>query len=343
MIHSLDSLQDSLCHYLQKKLFSGKQVVIEDFQQASAGWSDDTFILSLKIGQQRKGLVIRKLKKTGLLAVERNLSKQYQLLKILGESSDLPVPKVYLLEEDPNIIGGEFMVMEKIEGVSYVPWSKEGQAFLLKASSEKEIPKQFADYLISLHTLNLQQIGLDEVFEVPSDGTGYIDRILAEITEQYLKYKIIYDPVMTDALEWLKKHRPVAQRLSLLHGDYRTGNMLYKDKRITGILDWELAEIGDPLMDVAYICAKANRMESPLLCYLLDKDWFLDYYSEKTGLTVNQKTLHYFEVLHQVRFLLISLSAAHMFVNKNTSDLRMGRQGFRWTLMRNLLAETIGY
>lgn len=343
MTHSLQKLTENIQDYIQKRLFPNEKVKIEAFTQASGGWTDETYVFSVKTKEQTTGLVLRKLKKGSLLSEERSLGQQFRLLDQLSRSTFLPVPKVYLLEEDESIIGGEFIVMEKLNGKSYVPWSKEGRAFLTKASESTEIPKQFADHLITLHNLQYKEFGIQDILDEPAEGKGFIERKLAELEELYLKYKIIYDPVMTDALEWLKKNQPKAQRLSVIHGDYRTGNMLYDQQNISGILDWEAAEIGDPLMDVAYICAKANRMDSPLLCYLVDKQWFLHYYSEKTGLEVNERDLHYYEVLHQVRFLLLSLSAAYAFEKQQTTDIRMARQGYRWTLMRHLLAETLGY
>jgi aminoglycoside phosphotransferase (APT) family kinase protein len=343
LTHSQQSIKERLQEYLQKNLFPNEKPTIEEFTQASGGWTDDTYVLMVRITQQTIGYVVRKLKKGSLLSEERNLAQQYQLLDVLSRSTQLPVPKVYKLERDSSIIGGEFIIMEKLEGRSYVPWSKEGKDFLVRASTETNIPKQFANHLIDLHNLPYKHLGIADILEDPGEGKGFIDKKLAEIEYLYLKYKNIYDPVMTDALEWLKQKRPSSQRLSIIHGDYRTGNILYKENNITGILDWEAAEIGDPLMDVAYICAKANRMDSPLQCYLLDREWFLDYYSKKTGIEVDENVLHYFEVLHQVRFLLLSLSAANAFEKENATDLRMARQGFRWTIMRNLLAETIGY
>jgi aminoglycoside phosphotransferase (APT) family kinase protein len=343
LTHSQQSIKESLQVYLQRNLFPNDQLTIVEFTQASGGWTDETYVLTVKTTQKTIGYVVRKLKKDSLLSEERNLVQQYKLLDILSRSTQLPVPKVYKLESDSSIIGGEFIIMERLEGRSYVPWSKEGKAFFVRASTDTDIPKQFANHLIDLHNLPYKQLGIADVFEDPGEGNGFIDKKLAEIEYLYLKYRNIYDPVMTDALEWLKQKRPPSQRLSIIHGDYRTGNMLYKENTLSGILDWEAAEIGDPLMDVAYICAKANRMDSPLQCYLLNKEWFLDYYGKKTGIDVDEKILHYFEVLHQVRFLLLSLSASNAFEKENATDLRMARQGFRWTIMRNLLAETIGY
>nr|WP_263326616.1 phosphotransferase family protein [Neobacillus sp. Marseille-Q6967] len=343
MAHSLQKLKDNIQYYLKERMFPDEWFEIEGFTQASGGWTDETYVFSVKTKQQTTGLVLRKLKKGSLLSEERSLNPQFRLLDQLSRSTTLPVPKVYFLEEDESIIDGEFIIMEKLKGTSYVPWSKEGRSFLTNASETTEIPKQFAEHLITLHNFPYREFGIQDILQEPSEGKGFIERKLAELEGLYLKYKIIYDPVMTDALEWLKQHQPNAQRLSIIHGDYRTGNILYDRQNISGILDWEAAEIGDPLMDVAYICAKANRMDSSLLCYLLDKDWFLQYYSEKTGLKVNEQDLHYYEVLHQVRFLLLSLSAAYSFEKQQTTDIRMARQGYRWTMMRHMLAETLGY
>ena len=130
MTHSLQVIRENLRDYLQSKMFAEAEVTINEFFQASGGWTDETYVLSAEANGQIFGLVIRKLKKGSLLSGERNLSQQYRLLDLLSNSTSLPVPKVYLLEEDPSIIGGEFMIMEKLQGQSYVPWSKEGKAFL---------------------------------------------------------------------------------------------------------------------------------------------------------------------------------------------------------------------
>ncbi len=70
---------------------------------------------------------------------------------------------------------------------------------------------------------------------------------------------------------------------------------------------------------------------------------FLETYSELTGLKMEESVLHYYEVFHQVRFVLISQSAGTAFAKSQTKDLRMARQGYRWPLMRDMVAELLGY
>lgn len=340
-------LIQSLLNYLQTQMPYAKNLTITDFSQPSDGWIDEAFLFVLNWEEKgvrfQHGLAVRKLKKGGLMSEESDLRKHYKVLEAVGRGSRLPVAKVHWYEEDERILGSPFFVMDKLPGRSYTPWSNEGIEFLRKAHDDGEIPKQFVQYLAELHQMDYKKLGLTKYLHDPGEGSDFIDYKLAEIERLCEKYQPAPDPILTDALLWLKKHRPQAQKLVLIHGDYRTGNMLYEDKKITGILDWEAAEIGDPMMDVAYVCAKANRMDSPLLCYLLGREWFLSMYSQLTGFTIDEKVLHYYEVFHQVRFMLLSLAAHYAFTKSGNNDLRMARQGYRIPLMRNLLAELLGY
>lgn len=342
-----EAVKQALKSYFQKKIEGAEKLEIHHFKQPSGGWSDEAFIFDVgweTEGQShQKGFAIRKQNKGGLMRENKNFYQQYKFLDRLSQSCDLPVPGVHWFETDESIIGGPFFVMDKLEGESYVPWSKEGQQFLKQAHDDGKIPHQFVEFLAKLHLLDYQKSGFTNDFQAPTGIYDYIDNKLAGLEEMYYRYLISPDPVMVDALEWLKANKPAAQRYSIVHNDYRTGNLLYKNNEITGILDWEAAEIGDPMADVAYVCAKSNRMDSPLLCYLLDRKMFLDTYSKLTGLTIDEKVIHYYEVFHQVRFVLISQSAGTSFANGQTKDLRMARQGYRWPLMRGMVAELLGY
>ena len=340
------SIMESLKKYVSENMMKSDDIEIIDFSQSSSGWSDESYVFSVrwfeKGTKKTKAFVVRKLKKGGLMSENKNLYDQYKILDVLSKQTDLPVPKVYCFEQNERVLGSEFFVMEKLDGKSYVPWSKEGKAFFEKAAKSETIPAQFVHYLASLHNVDYPSLDFDESFK-KVDSVNYLHHKISELENLYLKYKVFSDPIMTDALEWLKRNKPKPVPLCIIHNDYRTGNMLFKDDRITGILDLESAEIGDPRMDVAYVCSKANRMDSPLLCYLLDREWFLSNYREKTKLEFSEKDIHYFEVYHQVRFLLLSLAAAYSFLKKGSTDLRMARQGFRLTLMRDMLAKLLGY
>lgn len=334
-----------LTDFVGKKILNQENVKLVDFFQPSGGWSDEAFVFTVEweeLGEKReKGFVVRKAKDVGLSLGEKDLFPQYDILDKLSSHSNLPVPKVYLFERDTSILGNQFFVMEKIEGNSYVPWSKEGRVFFEKAA-KGPIPEQFVNYLADLHNLDYKTIELDPSM-YKGNEQNYIDFKIKELEDIYANFKFMDDPIVTDAIEWLKVNKPKTVPLCIIHNDYRTGNLMYKDDKITGILDWEAAEIGDPRMDIAYVCAKANRMDSPLLSYIIAKDTFFQLYKEKTDFQFSEEDIFYFEVYHQLKFLMISFSAANAFIKQGSTDLRMARQGFRLTLMKNMLAELLGY
>ncbi len=339
--------RQSLESYMAGKIGTGDSHEIRNFVQPSAGWSDEAFIFDLHWKEKghsvKKGFAIRKQNKGGLMRETKDFSLQFSFLAWLEGRTSLPVPKVHWFEADESILGGPFFVMDRLPGKSYVPWSREGQRFLTEAYQDGNIPLQFVRMLADLHNLQVDGTELPPGLALPEGPLDYISEKLAGLEKMYNQYQLAPDPIMEDALAWMKANRPPAQRYAVVHNDYRTGNLLYENREITGVLDWEAAEIGDPMADVGYVCAKSNRMDSPLLCYLIERGQFLEKYEEFTGLVPDEAAIHFYEVFHQVRFVLISQSAGTAFNRGETGDLRLARQGYRWPLMRSMVAELLGY
>ncbi|MFA7596918.1 MAG: phosphotransferase family protein [Novosphingobium sp.] len=112
-------------------------------------------------------------------------------------------------------------------------------------------------------------------------------------------------PLVHVAINWLRKNLPAGDRLSIVHGDFRNGNFLFReaDGEITAWLDWELAHIGDRHEDLAYLLQHsyghyAEDGKTYLVCGLTDRADFLKRYEEATGLPVDPATLKFYEVLN---------------------------------------------
>ncbi|WP_156289670.1 phosphotransferase family protein [Oceanobacillus salinisoli] len=343
-IENEQDMKSVLANYINEQIIKADHIEVVQFFKASGGWSDDVFILKVRWGEndskKEQNYVVRK-KKDGPMIEEKDFLRQFNILDILSKDTNLPVPEVYCYEKDKSIIGNEFIVMEKIEGKSYVPWSIEGRQFFKKAS-KGNIRKEFVSYLAALHSLDYHSLLLDHHLSV-MDSKIYLDRKIEELEGLYQQHKFIEDPLITDAFEWLKKNKPEPIPLAVIHNDYRTGNLLYEDDIVTGILDWESIEIGDPRLDIGYVCSKSNRMDSPLMCYLISREEFYSLYKQDVNFDFDEKDIYYFEVYHQLRFYMISLLAGDIFVRKGSTDLRMVRQGFRSGLMKHMLAELLGY
>lgn len=136
------------------------------------------------------------------------------------------------------------------------------------------------------------------------------------------------DPVLEEAYEWLVEHAPAAPREGLVHGDYRIGNTLIQDGRLTAVLDWELVYVGDVRFDLGYLALERSagkhlRRRTPLLGTFADEAWFLERYGELTGEPVDAESLRPFQMLAITMLLATQIRAVWMYANGKTTDFRM--------------------
>ena len=126
------------------------------------------------------------------------------------------------------------------------------------------LPVSFTDSLVAIHTTDWRKAGLD-FLGVPAPGDGFVRRELAKWRRLIEASGVEPDPVLIDALCWLDAHAPITDRCTLVHGAYRTGNLLIHDDRVSAVLDWETEVLGDPMYDVAYVLSTLNREGTDLL------------------------------------------------------------------------------
>lgn len=128
-------------------------------------------------------------------------------------------------------------------------------------------------------------------------------------------------PALELAIAWLRAHQPVAQKVTLVHGDYRTGNFLVDGDRITGVLDWEMVHLGDPLEDVAWACLRAWRWAGDArIGGLMPRQEFYQRYEEASGLKVDPESIRFWEVLGNLKAAVIFLTGGRSFCEGRSKD-----------------------
>jgi aminoglycoside phosphotransferase (APT) family kinase protein len=121
-------------------------------------------------------------------------------------------------------------------------------------------------------------------------------------------------PMIEVAFDWLEENAPVADRVSLLHGDYRTGNFLFdpETNRMTAVLDWELSHFGDRHEDLGWTLARIYSVRdadgTDLVCGLAPREWLFRRYEERTGQEVDRGRLFFYEVLNELKIAVIALA-----------------------------------
>jgi aminoglycoside phosphotransferase (APT) family kinase protein len=190
-----------------------------------------------------------------VLATAHDMAREYRVLSALAPT-DVPVPEVYLLCEDPEVIGAPFYLMQRVEGTVYRDRS---QTAGMTAQRARAMSWALVDVLADLHAVDPAEVGLAD-FGRPE---GYLDRQVARWGKQ-LAASRSRELAGVDALhEALGDAVPLTQRAAIVHGDYRLDNAIVDGAdRIAAVLDWEMATLGDPLADVGLLCVYWNQVDA---------------------------------------------------------------------------------
>jgi aminoglycoside phosphotransferase (APT) family kinase protein len=254
---------------------------------------------------------LRRDPEASLLETERDVEfRVYQAL----QGSGVPVPEVLWLERDPRWLERPFFVMTRLQG------DASPQRLLAGGHDLAAIAEQKVAILGRIHQVDWRALGL-EVLGAPDDasccGTREVDGWEATMRAQMLEPQ----PVLELAIAWLRRHTPVAQRITIVHADYRTGNFLVEGDQITGILDWEMVHLGDPLEDVAWACLQSWRWAGDgRIGGLLPRDEFYRRYEASSGLRIDREAVRFWEVLGNLKLAVIFLTGARSFREGRSKD-----------------------
>ncbi|PIA44315.1 hypothetical protein AQUCO_01700131v1 [Aquilegia coerulea] len=222
------------------------------------GQSNPTFLMEVisSSDSSKQRYVVRKKPSGKLLQSAHAVDREFQVLKALGDHTNVPVPKVFCLCTDPSVIGTDFYIMEFLEGRIFLDPSLPGVA----PNKRRAIYLQTAKTLASLHSVGVDSIGLIKY----GRRDNYCKRQVERWAKQYIastgEGKPERNPKMLDLIGWLRQHIPSEDTSGatggLVHGDFRIDNLVFHpiEDRVIGILDWELSTLGNQMCDVAYSC-----------------------------------------------------------------------------------------
>lgn len=181
-----------------------------------------------------------------LLPSAHALEREHRLISALSPTG-FPVPTPVALCRDESVIGAEFYVMEMVEGRTF--W--DATLPYLSPAERRQGYEVMVDTLAALHSLDYETLGLGD-FGRPGN---YFERQVGRWTKQYRAAQTEDLPEVEALVEFLPRTIPEQTRTAILHGDYRIDNLIYAPDAMTirAVLDWELATLGDPLADFAYL------------------------------------------------------------------------------------------
>ena len=196
---------------------------------------------------------------------------------------------------DHDVIGCDFYVMEKLAGI--IPRANMPNGLSLNENTVNQICTKVLDKLIALHQVDYKAAGLDSL----GKGAGYCKRQIDGWCRRYTKAKTWNVPTYNKVMDWLKVNTPEDIDTCVIHNDYRFDNVVLDPDdptTVIGILDWEMATLGDPLMDLGNSLAywiqeddnfllKATRRQPTNLKGMFRREEVVEYYLDKMNLKVD--------------------------------------------------------
>jgi aminoglycoside phosphotransferase (APT) family kinase protein len=253
-------------------------------------------------------------------------SPEFLTLRALAQSG-VPVPGVYWYSDEADALGAPFFVCDLVPGEAPIPWTRDGGPAFDDAT-RAQLGRQFAAALAALHNFEWRDTpvaGIDGETDPGATARAQLD-LWQGLLRQWTQHLV---PMLEWAAMWLRENAPVAPRISIVHGDFRIGNFLVADGRITAILDWELVRLGDPIEDLGWICLQAWRGRSPYMCHLLSRDELSERYAALTGIEPSIAALRYWEVFGTYKLAVMHYGATHCFEKRGFNDLRMAGMGLQ--------------
>jgi aminoglycoside phosphotransferase (APT) family kinase protein len=276
------------------------------------------------VGKETTRMVLRNDLAEALHATSR--LREFQIVAALR--GVIPVPPVFWVDNTAEHLPYPGIVYGFVSGVTKSSTAKSGVTGLgtyMPAQVRQRLAPQFVTHLARLHTFEFGQSNLT-AFDVPELGAqnaewavNWWDRVWEEDADEDV-------PLVALASAWLHQHAPVVQRLSVVHGDYRTGNYLFdeSDCRITAWLDWELARLGDRHQDLAWSTSRAfgtfaEDGKTFLISGLMPENQFIETYEQQSGLTVQRQSLNYYQVFNAYSMVAMTLGTSYRVAHNGKS------------------------
>ncbi len=268
------------------------------------------------IGRTETPLILRMEPYASIAETSRR--REYQLIKAL--SGHIPVPPVYWSDAEAEFLPYPAIIFEFVAGVTKPSDGASGVSGIgttFPPEVRATLSRQFVDIMAAMHNFNWRDAELD-TFDKPPLGTAVAELQLNWWQRVWEEDSHEDVPLLRLALAWMRQNLPVLDHVSVVHGDYRTGNFLYDEEssRITAVLDWETGHLGDRHEDLAYMTIAPYRQlasdgKTNILGGLMTEEDLYEAYEKASGLSVNPASIKFYKVLNALKLASVVLATGY--------------------------------
>lgn len=293
--------------------------------QFPGGASNLTYALSFA----DKELILRRPPFGTIAKSAHDMSREYRVMNQLKPHYPY-VPNMVAFCDDTSVIGCDFYLMERLVGV--IPRSELPKDLTLNQQQTRELCTNVVDKLIELHKVDYETAGLAELGK--GEGEGYITRQIDGWSKRFRNAKTDNVPDFEKVILWLKENMPEQVGVCVIHNDYRFDNVVLdpaNPTQVIGVLDWEMATLGDPLMDLGNSLAywiqadddpmmQMTRRQPTHLDGMMTRQEVVDYYCDKMNIKCSDFT--FYRIYGLFRLAGIIQQIYYRFHHGQTKDQR---------------------
>lgn len=289
---------------------------ISEPQRLGGGSSQENWAFDALIESTGEGawspLLLRREPARGVVDTDRRV--EFELLRALGRT-DLPVAGVRAYDDGTHL-DRPSMVVDRLDGRAHRGALKDSDPLSLGEEVRLKVARMLPVLLAGIHNVHVQALGIDGI--LPGISEDPARRELDHWVAQLDAVELEPHPALRAVIGWLTRHLPrPAESITLVHGDFRPANVLIDGDRVSAILDWELAHLGDAHDDLGWYTCSIYRGE-----HFLDGRWevenFLRAWSAATGMTLDRERLHFWQVMSVFRLAIIALTGVRAFCDRAT-------------------------
>lgn len=320
---------------------AGDPLRVTAIEQLEGGWSRHSYLATVEDdGGSTRRLIVRVRPEDTVL--DSDLETEFRTYLALADEP-IATPRVFSFEPATDTpFGGPFFTMEFCPGDAANVWRAPDRAALeADWNGDRGIAESFVDNLATLHRVPVEKA--TGVLET-RDFAASVDRW----QDLYERVRVVRDPIVDEAYAWVRSRVPTPVAPRVVHGDYRIGNCLVDRGRISAVIDWELAYVGDPRFDLGYLSqpyetGKFTRPGSALLGAVAEPEWLLDRYERRTGTAVDREAVQTYSALGALMLIAIMWVGVRVYADGGTDDIRLAWSRFVFPGLRQDLVALMGW
>jgi len=275
---------------------AGAHATIAAMKPIAGGASRETWAVDAEIGSVREALVLRMDLASSMNPDALSRPHEFALLAA-AHAAGVLAPRPRWLDADGAALGRPFLLMDRVEGESIGPRVVRRPEL---AVARRRLPDQMAAQLARIHAIDPAPLDFLPRPPVNSSPALYaLDR-----TRRVIDTIELQNPALEFGLRWLDQRAPACARLTLIHGDFRIGNLLVGTEGLNAVIDWEFAHIGDPHEDLAWPCVRDWRFGNDALRVggVGEMAPYLAAYEAASGRAIDLDVLCWWEIMGNLRW-----------------------------------------